>query len=96
MSVSKMSQIDKALHKVQRRTKADIAQKLGAGLPIATFDGSSMELHQIISEPQPEFVTHNVKPRTGRAQLAQLSASQMKEFVARQAQEDEEPRFTHS
>ena len=57
MPASSMTQIDRAMDLARARTKAEVAQKLAKGLPIATAERGVMELQQIQDGPGPDLVT---------------------------------------
>ena len=88
MATSKMTQIDKAMGRARARTKAEVAQKLARGLPIATAENGVMELQQIQDDPGLRFVTADVKSKLVSAPLARAASRYRRPLKSRLAVED--------
>lgn len=53
---SKIKDIKKKLPAVRSATKAEIAKKLAAGLPVASMKGDKMIVEQVVEVEEPRFV----------------------------------------
>lgn len=58
--VSKIKDIGKKLPKARSATKAEIARKLAAGLPIASIKDGEMVVEQLVEVEAPQFVAKPV------------------------------------
>jgi hypothetical protein len=58
--VSKIKDIGKKLPKARSATKAEIARKLAAGLPIASMKDGEMVVEQLVEVAAPQFVAKPV------------------------------------
>lgn len=58
--VAKIKNIRKKLPKARSATKAEIARKLAAGLPIASMKDGEMVVEQVVEVAAPQFVAKSV------------------------------------